>query len=82
MQNDEGKCVELYIPRKCSASNRLIHCRDNGAIQLTLADVDETGRATGSVKHYAISGVLRTMGESDDCINRLAKRDSILAKSF
>ena len=24
MQNDEGRVVDLYIPRKCTASNRLI----------------------------------------------------------
>ena len=24
MQNDEGRVVDLYVPRKCSASNRLI----------------------------------------------------------
>merc|ERR1739849_66063 len=52
-------------------------------IQLNIADVDEkTGRMTGSTKTYAICGTIRRMGESDDCINRLAKKDGIIAKNF
>lgn len=29
---------------------------------------------------YALCGAIRRMGESDDCIVRLAKKDGILAK--
>jgi hypothetical protein len=49
-----------FIDALSSASNRIIHAKDHGAIQLTLAEVDETtGRATGAVKHYAICGEVR-----------------------
>ncbi|RWS06116.1 cell protein CPr6-like protein, partial [Dinothrombium tinctorium] len=66
-----------------SASNRIIHAKDHASIQINLAEIDEkTGRVTGSNVSYAICGALRRMGESDDCINRLAKRDGILPKSF
>ena len=43
---------------------------------------ETTGRMTGSYKTYAICGAIRKMGESDDCINRLAKKDGIIAKNF
>ncbi|CAG2110673.1 unnamed protein product, partial [Medioppia subpectinata] len=47
MQNDQGETVDLYIPRKCSASNRIIHAKDHASIQINLAEVDEaTGRVT------------------------------------
>jgi small subunit ribosomal protein S21e len=50
---------------------------------MNIADVDEsTGRMSGSFKTYAICGAIRRMGESDDCINRLAKKDGVLAKNF
>ena len=50
---------------------------------MNIADVDpETGRMTGTWKTYAICGAIRRMGESDDCINRLAKKDGILSKNF
>ncbi|CAG2168723.1 unnamed protein product [Oppiella nova] len=119
MQDDQGETVDLYIPRKCSASNRIIHAKDHASIQINLAEVDEstgrvtsnhtayaicgalrrmvyhasiqinlaevdesTGRVTSNHTAYAICGALRRMGESDDCINRLAKKDSILPKNF
>merc|ERR1712156_944209 len=83
MQNEAGEYVDLYIPRKCSASNRIIAAKDHASIQLNIADVDEkTGRMTGTSKTYAICGTIRRMGESDDCLNRLAKKDGIIAKNF
>merc|ERR1712018_1006369 len=46
-------------------------------------DVDETtGRMTSTYKTYAICGQIRRMGESDDCINRLAKKDGVISKNF
>jgi len=73
----------MYIPRKCSASNRILSAKDHASIQINLAEVDEsTGRMTGAFKTYAICGAIRRMGESDDCINRLAKKDGILDKKF
>merc|ERR1711974_453152 len=78
-----GEYVDLYVPRKCSASNRIIAAKDNASIQMVIADVDEkTGRVLPTYKTYAICGAIRRMGESDDCINRLTKKDGILAKNF
>merc|ERR1712088_134526 len=69
-----------FNPRKCTASGRLIGVKDHASIQLNIAEVDETGRVTGSNATYAICGDLRRMGESDDAINRLAKAEGIINK--
>lgn len=64
-----------------SASNRIIHAKDHASVQLSIVDVDpETGRQTDGSKTYAICGEIRRMGESDDCIVRLAKKDGIITK--
>merc|ERR1712154_43375 len=82
MQNEAGEYVDLYIPRKCSASNRIIAAKDHASFQLNIADVDETtGGMTGVNKTYAICGAIRRMGESDDSLIRLAKRDGVIAKN-
>lgn len=47
-------------------------------MQIAVAKVDETGRMTGENQVYALCGFVRAMGESDDCINRLAQRDGFL----
>jgi hypothetical protein len=39
MQNEENKIVDLYIPRKCSATNRLITAKDSASVQIDVADV-------------------------------------------
>ncbi|XP_022915969.1 small ribosomal subunit protein eS21 [Onthophagus taurus] len=83
MENDAGEFVDLYRPRKCSASNRIIHAKDHASIQLAIVDVDPvTGRMTDTTKNYALCGAIRRMGESDDCIVRLAKKDGLLAPNF
>lgn len=39
MQNDRNEIVDLYIPRKCSASNKLITAYDHSAVQISVKDV-------------------------------------------
>lgn len=83
MQNDAGEFVDLYVPRKCSASNRIIAAKDHASIQMNVAEVDRsTGRFNGQFKTYGICGAIRRMGESDDSILRLAKADGIVSKNF
>jgi small subunit ribosomal protein S21e len=78
-----GTDSNLFVLPFSSASNRIIAAKDHASIQINVADVDETtGRMTGGFKTYAICGAIRRMGESDDCINRLAKKDGVLAKNF
>lgn len=83
MQNDKGEYIDSYIPRKCSASNKIIGARDHASIQVNIVDVDPaTGIMTDKYKTYAICGEIRQMGESDDCLNNLAKRDGIIPANF
>ncbi|XP_077310345.1 small ribosomal subunit protein eS21 [Lithobates pipiens] len=83
MQNDAGEFVDLYVPRKCSASNRIIYAKDHASVQMNIAEVDKaTGRVNGQFKTYAICGTIRRMGESNDAILRLAKADGIVSKNF
>ncbi|ESZ92764.1 40S ribosomal protein S21 [Sclerotinia borealis F-4128] len=78
MENDKGETVDLYVPRKCSATNRIIKAKDHGSVQISVAKVDDSGRATGETQVYALCGFVRAMGESDDSLNRLAQRDGLL----
>uniref|UniRef100_A0A8C8TZH7 40S ribosomal protein S21 n=1 Tax=Peromyscus maniculatus bairdii TaxID=230844 RepID=A0A8C8TZH7_PERMB len=44
IQNDACEFVDLHVPRKCSASNRIIGAKDHASIRMNLAEV---GRVTG-----------------------------------
>jgi len=78
MQNDEGTKVDLYIPRKCSATNRLIAATDHAAVQINIAHVDAAGHYNGEYTTYALCGFLRSQGRSDEAINRLASEAGFL----
>jgi len=78
MENDQGVLVDLYVPRKCSATNRLITSKDHASVQLSIADVDAEGKAMSTSTTFCLSGQVRAMGESDDSINRLATRAGLL----
>jgi small subunit ribosomal protein S21e len=67
-----------YVPRKCSATNRIIKANDHASVQLSVGKVDENGRYTGENQTYALCGFIRARGESDDSFNRLAQRDGYL----
>merc|ERR1711881_564508 len=78
MQNDQGQVVDLYVPRKCSATNRLIIAKDHASVQINVAEVDESGKMTGSNVTYAFCGSVRETGDADDSLNRLATGDGLL----
>eukprot|EP01115_Flamella_aegyptia_P003375 TRINITY_DN1572_c0_g1_i1.p1 TRINITY_DN1572_c0_g1~~TRINITY_DN1572_c0_g1_i1.p1 ORF type:complete len:85 (-),score=39.85 TRINITY_DN1572_c0_g1_i1:29-283(-) len=82
MQNEEGEKVDLYIPRKCSATNRLITAKDHASVQFNVAHVDANGVYNGEFTPFCLSGYLRTHGRSDDAVNRLATQKGFLKNVF
>ncbi|WRT67924.1 uncharacterized protein IL334_004898 [Kwoniella shivajii] len=79
IENDKGTLVDLYIPRHCSATNRLITAQDHASIQIQVADVDADGKAIkGQGTTIAICGRIRAQGDSDDSINRIATKEGLL----
>ncbi|CCG82025.1 40S ribosomal protein S21 [Taphrina deformans PYCC 5710] len=78
MENNEGKLVDLYVPRKCAATNRLIKAHDHASVQLNICDVDEEGKMLPTHTTFALCGFVREKGESDDCINKLATQAGLL----
>ncbi|WVW84839.1 hypothetical protein I302_106874 [Kwoniella bestiolae CBS 10118] len=78
-ENDKGVLVDLYIPRHCSATGRLITATDHASIQIQVADVDADGKAIkGQGQTIAICGRIRAQGDSDDSINRIATKQGLL----
>lgn len=72
----QGDLVDLYVPRKCAATGRLIEAKDHSSVQISVANVDENGRMIpGSATHFPLSGFVRSQGESDDSLNRLATKE-------
>ncbi|XP_042046998.1 40S ribosomal protein S21-like [Salvia splendens] len=71
MQNEEGQNMDLYIPRKCSATNRLITSKDHASVQINIGHLDESGRYTGQFSTFALCGFIRAQGDADSALDRL-----------
>ncbi|KAM5568991.1 small ribosomal subunit protein eS21y [Rosa sericea] len=71
MQNEEGQITELYIPRKCSATNRLITSKDHASVQINIGHLDENGIYTGQFSTFALCGYVRAQGDADSGLDRL-----------
>jgi hypothetical protein len=53
-------------------TDRLITSKDHASVQIAVADVDANGRALGTTTTFALCGQVRSQGEADDSLNRLA----------
>ncbi|MQL20589.1 40S ribosomal protein S21 [Escherichia coli] len=74
MQNEEGQITELYIPRKCSATNRLITSKDHASVQINIGHLDENGVYNGHFSTFALCGYIRAQGDADSALDRLWQR--------
>jgi len=73
MKNVSGEDVDLYVPRKCSATSKILCPTDRSSIQLNIPKVDADGRIVeGEFEHFiAISGYVRNKGRSDQEIEKI-----------
>ncbi|MCL7047288.1 hypothetical protein MKW94_016311 [Papaver nudicaule] len=71
MMNEEGQNMDLYIPRKCSATNRIITAKDHASVQLNIGHVDANGIYNGQFTTFALSGFVRAQGDADSAVDRL-----------
>ena len=76
--NEEGENVDLYIPRKCHATNTLIEAHDHASVQISIANVGPNGVINGTATTLCITGYLRAQGESDHAINHIAVAKGIV----
>lgn len=74
MQNEAGENVDLYVPRKCSWTNRLVAAKDHSSVQINVANVDPvTGMATGEFTPFCLAGYIRFKSEGDMALTALVE---------
>lgn len=79
MQNDAGELVDILVPRKCMATNRLVSPHDHAAVQFPIVKVNEDGLPTGETETIVFSGYVRSMGEADNALNRIATEKGLIS---
>jgi len=73
--------VDLYIPRKCNATNRIIPAKDYASVQIAVGHVDANGVYNGESTMFAFCGFVRRSGSADANITRLSQQKGFV-KSF
>ena len=53
MINEKGEIQDKYIPRKCSATNRLIIAKDHGSVQIEIAEVSLFFKLLNLRRHFS-----------------------------
>ncbi|XP_042972065.1 40S ribosomal protein S21-2-like [Carya illinoinensis] len=71
MQNEEGLITELYIPRKCSTTNKLITSMDHASVQINVGHLDENGMYNDHFSTFVLYGFVRARGDVDSELDRL-----------
>ena len=79
MINAEGENVDLYIPRKCSWTNRLIEAKDHASVQVNIGHLDQSGVYNGQYTTLALSGFVRCMVSEQHPAHR---RDNMSPATF
>lgn len=62
--------------------DRLITSKDHASVQINIVDVDANGRALNTSTTFALCGQVRSQGEGDDSINRLATKAGCESQMF
>lgn len=78
MQDETNTLVDKYVPRRCMATNRIIAPHDHSSVQFEIARVDDEGNVTGEPLTVCFSGYVRSSGEADNALNRIATENKLL----
>ena len=82
MQDSHGTYVDLYIPRKCHATNRILDSKDHASVQITL-NTDGLNLEGKKDEHenltMILSGFVRTKGNADAALNKFLKEKKVLS---
>lgn len=80
MQNDKGEYVDLYVPRRCYATNRILDSKDHASVQITLstAGLPEFEAKKKDNLTVILSGFVRSKGNSDAALNKYLKSKGII----
>lgn len=72
--NIENKLTDLYLPRKCDYTDKLITPRDNASVQINICEFNPDGTINlGKSSVVTICGFVRSVGESDTAIDKVLR---------
>ena len=77
--NLDNKLTDLYLPRKCDYTDKLITPKDNASIQINICDLNKDATINlGKSNILTICGFVRSVGESDTAIDKVLREKALV----
>lgn len=77
--NQENKMTDIYLPRKCDYTDRLITSKDHASIQISICDVNQDGTINlAKANLVTISGFVRSTGQGDMALTHLLHENKLV----
>ena len=77
--NDKHNLTDIYLPRKCDYTDKMITAKDRSSIQLSVCDVNADGTINLAKSNIiSLCGFVRGTGQSDIALEKVMKEKSII----
>ena len=77
--NDKNNLTDIYLPRKCDYTDRIITSKDRSSVQLNICDLNEDGTINLNKSHIiTICGFVRYTGQSDIALEKVMKEKKLI----
>lgn len=77
--NDKHNLTDIYLPRKCDYTDRIITSKDRSSVQITICDFNQDGTIDLSKSNIiTLSGYVRFTGQSDIALEKVMKEKKII----
>ena len=77
--NDKHVLTDIYLPRKCDYTDKMITAKDRSSIQLSVCDVNDDGTINISKnKIITLCGFVRATGQSDIALEKVMREKEII----
>lgn len=77
--NDKQKVTDIYLPRKCDFTDRVITSKDYSSVQLSICDVKADGTIDLSKPNLiTLCGYVRGTGQSDSALDKVLKEKKLI----
>lgn len=77
--NDKHKLTDIYLPRKCDYTDRVITSKDRSSVQISICDVSDDGTIDLAKSNLVtLCGYVRFTGQSDIALEKVMKEKNII----
>ena len=77
--NIDSKLTDIYLPRKCDYTDKLITSKDDASVQISICDLNEDGTINlGKSNVVTICGFVRSVGESDTAVDKVLREKKLI----